>query len=140
MDEKYSFFNMLKIYRDNRDEVNAYFKGQPVEGYQGDHHHHHDNNNDTFSAFGGIAMFMVILLIVAGIWIWALVVTVKYWSILPVWAQIISVIGLLPTGVGPVISLIVVYIGKANPVAIEGTYANFSSPGTQGTPDSASGW
>ena len=129
MDEKYSFFNMLKIYRDNRDEVNAYFKGQPVEGYQGDHH----RNNDTFSSFGGIAMFMVILLIVAGIWIWALVVTVKYWSILPVWAQIISVIGLLPTGVGPVISLIVVYIGKANPVAIHSNFdgGGGSSPGSE---------
>jgi hypothetical protein len=132
MEGKYSFFNMLKIYRDNRDEITAYFKGQPVEGFQNDTHnndHHHDNHNknDTFAAFGGIALFMVFLLIAAGIWIWALVVTVKYWKILPVWAQIISVIGLLPTGVGPIISLVVVYIGKANPVAI---HSDFFSPDT----------
>jgi hypothetical protein len=135
MEGKYSFFNMLKIYRDNREEITAYFKGQPVEGFHSNHHNsNHNNDSNTFAAFGGIALFMVFLLIAAGIWIWALVVTVKYWNILPVWAQIISVIGLLPTGVGPIISLIVVYIGKANPVAI---HSDFFSPQVAESPN---GW
>jgi hypothetical protein len=46
------------------------------------------------------------------IWIWALVWTMKYWKVLPGWAQALSIIGLLGVVGGPIMTLIVVYIGK----------------------------
>lgn len=128
MNGKYSFFNMLKIYRDNRHEVDAYFKGQPIEGFHGDNK---KDKNDAFASFGGIALFMVFLLIGAGIWIWALVATIKYWSQLPIWAQIIAVIGLV-TGVGPVVTLIVVYIGKGTTGGSK--FSDYYSPQLDSTP------
>ena len=128
MNQKYSFFNMLKIYRDNRHEIHAYFKGQPIEGYHDDSNN--DNKNDTFAVFGGVALFMVIFIIMFGIWVWALVVTIKYFSILPLFAQIIAILGLL-TGIGPVVTLIAVYVGKEYPRAAESKFADYFSPGTE---------
>lgn len=125
MNEKYSFFNMLKIYRDNRHEIHAYFKGQPIEGYHDDSNN--DNKNDTFAVFGGVALFMVFFIIMFGIWVWALVVTIKYFSILPLFAQIIAILGLI-TGIGPVVTLIAVYVGKEYPRAAESKFGDYFSP------------
>jgi hypothetical protein len=62
----------------------------------------------------GIGIFILMFLIVTGIWIWAVVVLVKYWKELPSWAQVLGVIGVLPVvpGGGPILTLIAVYIGK----------------------------
>ena len=132
MNQKYSFFNMLKIYRDNRHEIHAYFKGQPIEGYRHDSNNdsNNDNKNDTFAVFGGVALFMVFFIIMFGIWVWALVVTIKYFSILPLFAQIIAILGLI-TGIGPVVTLIAVYVGKEYPRAAESKFADYFSPGTE---------
>ena len=106
---QYCFFNMLKIYRDNKHEINAYFKGQTIECYTDDQK---VANNVAFALFGGIWIFMIIFAISAAIWVWAVVVTIRYWAILPTWAQVVAVIGLLPSGFGPIITLIAVYVGK----------------------------
>jgi hypothetical protein len=111
---KYSVFNMMKLYRDNKPVIHAYLKGQSVEGYK----HANDNDADAavsagaFAAFGGIAVFLVLMAINMAIWIWALVWTMKYWKVLPGWAQALSIIGLLGVVGGPIMTLIVVYIGK----------------------------
>jgi hypothetical protein len=110
---KYSVFNMMKLYRDNKPVIHAYLKGQSVEGYRSDS----DNTDDAasagaFAAFGGIAVFLVLMAINMAIWIWALVWTMQYWKVLPGWAQALSVIGLLGFVGGPIMTLIVVYIGK----------------------------
>ena len=55
---------------------------------------------------------MAIFVIIAAIWVWALWVTVKYWAILPSWAQILAIVGLMPSGIGPIFTLVAVYIGK----------------------------
>jgi hypothetical protein len=112
---KYSVFNMMKLYRDNRPVIDAYLKGQSVEGFKNSDHHHHDDDEDSavaFAAFGGIGIFLFILAISMAIWIWALIWTMKYWKVLPGWAQALSVIGLLGFVGGPIMTLIVVYIGK----------------------------
>ena len=114
---KYSVFNMMKLYRDNKPVINAYLKGQSVEGYS-NLNDANDSDADAavsagaFAAFGGIAVFLVLMAINMAIWIWALVWTMKYWKVLPGWAQALSVIGLLGVVGGPIMTLIVVYIGK----------------------------
>ena len=61
----------------------------------------------------GVAVFAVLLVIGLILWIWAVVVLVKYWHVLPEWAQIVGVLGVLPViPIGPIVTLIVVYIGK----------------------------
>mgnify|MGYP001583510243 FL=1 len=61
----------------------------------------------------GASVFAVLLVIGLIIWIWAIVVLVKYWHVLPAWAQIVGVLGILPViPIGPIVTLIVVYIGK----------------------------
>ena len=75
-----------------------------------------DKNKDAAIAVLGVTtvVISVALLVSLVIWIWALVVTVKYWNVLPPWAQVVSVLGLLPVvPMGQIVSLVVVYIGKA---------------------------
>tara|TARA_B110000967_G_C18477140_1_gene360250 strand:- start:377 stop:577 length:201 start_codon:yes stop_codon:yes gene_type:complete len=60
-----------------------------------------------------VVIFVVMLIISLGIWIWALVATVKYWKLLPDWAKVVSILGLIPIiPGGPIVTLVVVYIAK----------------------------
>ena len=76
----------------------------------------YSDDDPTLTPFLGVgaavvAVFFIISLIM---WVWALVVTIKYWHVLPEWAQIVGVLGLLPVvPLGPIVTLVVVYIGKA---------------------------
>lgn len=109
---KYSLDNMLHICKENKELIGAYLKGQSVEGYTDDDDEHHSTHISTFDAFGGLTVFLVILLINLLIWIWALIITIKYFKVLPQWAQIVSVLGLVCPAVGPIVTLIVVYVAK----------------------------
>lgn len=103
---KYSVSNMMREFKENKPLIEAYLKNQSVEGYTD------TNNENGIIASLGMAMFLLLFTVVVGIWIWAVVVTIKYWNVLPVWAQVLAIVGLL-TGVGgPIMTLIVVYIGK----------------------------
>lgn len=130
---KYSVFNMMKLYRDNKPVIHAYLKGQSVEGYTD---HTNDDDADAaasagaFAAFGGIAVFLVLMAISMAIWIWALVWTMKYWKVLPGWAQVLAVIGLLGLVGGPIMTLIVVYIGKNANGAEKGSKFKFGGCGS----------
>ena len=73
--------------------------------------------NETDITVGGLTLtmglFIPILIIMLVIYIWAIYVLVKYWKQLPVWAQIIGVLGVIPgVPLSPIATLIVVYIGK----------------------------
>ena len=113
---KYSVFNMMKLYRDNKPVIHAYLKGQSVEGFSKTKDDDDEDNLEStgaFAAFGGIAVFLVIMAINMAIWIWALIWTMKYWKVLPSWAQVLAVLGLLGfVGGGAIMTLIVVYVGK----------------------------
>jgi hypothetical protein len=102
----YSLLEILNEYNENKVVIDAYLKGQSVENY--------DNVNDGSSMFGlGIGLFVSVLLISIGLWIWALWAVIHYWDKLPDWARIIGILGLLPIIPGGVIaSLISVYVGK----------------------------
>ena len=102
----HSLYNYLVAYEENKPLIHAYLQNQHVE-------HLHDSDN-TVLGFG-IGIFLIILLISIALWIWAIVALVKYWKVLPSWAQVLGVIGLLPIFPGgPILTLIVVYIGKQN--------------------------
>ena len=59
----------------------------------------------------GFFIFMSIVTIV--IWILAIFLTVKYWKVLPSWAKVLAIIGILPIfPFGPILTIIVVLIGK----------------------------
>ena len=103
---KYSLFDLLKEYNKNKEYIHARLKGETIEGYD-------DNGNATMILGIGLPIFLLLLLISFAIWIWALVVTIKYWKQLPEWAQVVSVLGLLPIiPGGPIVTLVVVYIAK----------------------------
>jgi hypothetical protein len=71
------------------------------------------SDSDNGSLLGGVLIIGLLLFLTIGIWIWALVVLIKYWRHLPSWAQVLGVIGLLPIlPLGPVITLICVYVSK----------------------------
>ena len=60
----------------------------------------------------GVVLF--ILAISVAVWIWAVIVIVKYWKVLPAWAKVVGILGVLPVvPLGPVVTLIVVYIAKS---------------------------
>src|SRR3990167_591496 len=97
-----SLFSLLEEYRVKRPLIEAKLRGESIEGY-------HDGDIVLSGMPIGMAISVIILLLI--LWIWALSVLILYWYQLPAWAQIIGVLGLL-SGMGPVVTLVVVYIGK----------------------------
>jgi polyferredoxin len=74
----------------------------------------YDNRSENRKIDGlalGLIIFLVILAVV--LWIWALVVLVKYWAVLPQWAKVLGILGVIPIlPFGPIITLLAVYIGQ----------------------------
>lgn len=65
---------------------------------------------DNGGAFG--IVFLIALIIGTAIWIWALVVLIKYAKVIPTWALVVGIIFMvLPPG--PLVTLIVVYVTKS---------------------------
>ena len=99
-----SLYNYIKEYENNKDLIKAYLNNQPIENYGDD--------SSTIMGFS-IGIFLFILLASIILWIWALVVLIKYWKMLPDWAKVLGIIGVLPIlPGGPIMTLIAVYIGK----------------------------
>ena len=76
----------------------------------------------------GTTLYLVLyIVLLMTLWIWALVVTIKYWKEISLWAKIIAILGLLfnisisislskgaiTTGSGSLITLLVVYISRS---------------------------
>lgn len=104
---KYSLYNLVKAYNDNSALVNTYFNEKSIEGY-------HSNKKDLKILGLCMEMFIFILFISISIWIWALVELMKNWNTIPDWVKFVGVLGLLGvvTGVGPIVTLIAIYITK----------------------------
>ena len=100
---KYSLPNMIKAYNENKDLIHAHLNGLSIEKY----------GNDFSGILGlGIGTFILLFIISLAIWIWAVVVLIKYWSKMPLWAAIIGLLAIF-TGVGgPILTLILVYATK----------------------------
>ena len=104
---QYNFLNMLKVYKQNQGLINAQLQGKTVEGYDGDG----DIDNTKWLKLGA-SRFMVMVLISGAIWIWALVITLKYWNNISDIARLFAVLTLL-TGVGgPIVTIIIIYMSK----------------------------
>jgi len=100
----HSLYNYLVEYKNNKDLIKAYLSNQHIENYT--------SGDNTILGFS-IGIFLLLLLITFAIWIWAVVILVKYWNKLPDWAKVLGLIGVLPVlPGGPIMTLIVVYIGK----------------------------
>lgn len=68
---KYSIFNMLEEYKNNRPLIEAYLKNQTIEGY---------NDKDDSNVILGmsVAVFLVFLFIGLALYIWAIVLLVRF--------------------------------------------------------------
>lgn len=93
--------NPFILYNHHKMEIDAYLKGDIYEGFTG--------SEATGISIGAMIAIIVVCLV---IWIWALVITIMYWNNLPTWAKVIGILGLV-TGIGPVVTIIVVYIGNS---------------------------
>jgi hypothetical protein len=103
----YSLLKLLETYKNNKHVINAYINKHKIENYDD-----YKECSSNFLILGmKISTFLILLLINIIIFIWAIIILVKYWNILPSWSQIIGIIGLF-TGFGPLLTIIVVYIGK----------------------------
>lgn len=103
---QFTLVYFLNEYQQNHEIIEAYLKGETVEGFT-------DAVNTTVSNMP-IGTFIAIFAFILAIWIWALIVTIQFWHFIPVWARVMALIGLF-TGVGgPVLTLIVVYASKSN--------------------------
>ena len=104
---KYSLYNLVRAYNDNSSLIHAHFNNNSIEGY-----HYSKKELKILGLYA--EMFVFVLLISIAVWVWALIELVKNWSGMPDWAKFIGVIGLLGvvTGVGPVITLIAIYVTK----------------------------
>lgn len=99
------------------------------EGYDSHSKSASSSDSDNGSLLGGVLIIGLLLFLTIGIWIWALVVLIKYWRHLPSWAQVLGVIGLLPIlPLGPVITLICVYVTKGKGGKGSGSSSRSSGP------------
>ena len=108
---QHNIFNILSELKRSKPAIEAHFKGHSIESLKDDPD---DPNLPSWMAGWGVAFTLIIVVIALALWIWALVVTIKYFSIVPIWAQILAVLGLCGFG-GPILTLIVIYIGKGMP-------------------------
>jgi hypothetical protein len=109
-DNKYSIFNLIKEYQKNKHIIHAYYKNDTIENYTVASTT--DDLKNTQILGLSSAMFSLVFLISLAIFIWAVFVTIKFWKVLPLWAQVLAIIGLVTGFGGPIMTLIVVYLAK----------------------------
>jgi hypothetical protein len=101
---KYSLVELLNAYKENKPLIDAYIKGQSIEG---------KSDSDTAILGIGLSIFFIILLINLVLFVVALVLLIKYWKFLPDWAKVLGVLGFF-FPMGAVMTIVVVMIGKKN--------------------------
>lgn len=73
------------------------------------------NTTEVSSATASTLLGVVLLVLLAVVVVWfvALYLLIKNWNLIPVWAKVIGVLGLLPNvPIGPVVTIIVVLAAK----------------------------
>lgn len=102
MFKKYSFLNILNEYKKNYYIIQAYLSNKTIEM---------ENDDDKKVMDLSIPLFLTLLIFYLFLWFFALYSLIKYWKKLPEWSQAFGIIGLM-TGFGPLLTILVVYIGK----------------------------
>lgn len=99
----YSFPSLLVEFRKNQPLIKAYFNGDLVEGA----------DDDSKKIIGlGVGLFVTLFLISLILWVWALIALMRNWHKLPTWAQVLGLLFLLGFFVGPIGTLIIVYVAR----------------------------
>ena len=108
--EKYALPNLIKEYNNNKHLISEHFKGSPKEGYR---YRTTSDNGDVDQILGlSIQIFMLLLLISFTLWVVAIYLLVVNWNDLEDWAKIIAILGILFGFVGPIVTIVIVLIGK----------------------------
>lgn len=118
----YSITELLNAYKENKPMIEAYMRGdKSYEGFTVDING--SNQQVDASGFGavlgvGIGIFIVLIVVTLSLFIWALVVLIRYREHLETWAIVVGAVGLVCAFVpgygiiGPIITLLVVYLSK----------------------------
>jgi hypothetical protein len=112
--EKYALPNLLKEYFYNKDRIAAYFKNEPVQHYRLMGAQNGDLTiTDPNGILGlSIAFFTILIFVSLAIWLVAIYMIIANWNNLEDWAKVISILGLLTGFVGPIVTIIIVIVGK----------------------------
>jgi hypothetical protein len=107
---KYSIINMMNEYNNNKHIIDAYLNKKPIEGLNEDL----NGNVEGIGMIMGLTVgfFIAFFILTIILFVWAVNVTVKYWSKLSDVAKVILVISWFMAP--PILPLIVVYIAKGN--------------------------
>ena len=109
----YSLLKLLNAYSENKDFIHAYLKKQPIEGYKDDTDTVTVNNSAILGMT--VEIFLIILIISISIWVFALVLLINNWNVLPDWAKVVGVIGVLPIfPFGSIVTIISVLASKSS--------------------------
>jgi hypothetical protein len=107
MFDKYSLFECIREFQNNRPLIRAYLNGDNIENYKGDTS---DNKDASKIMNVSIGLFLTFLLINMGLFIWCLVALVKFWHEMPDWARVVSIF-LMFFQMTPV-ALLVIYLSR----------------------------
>lgn len=100
--DRYNLFNLLKAYQKNKALCDAFLSGKSIEGI--------DNGSKTVMGLT-VGVFSIFLIVSLILFVVALVLLIKNWKVLPVWAQVVGVIGFF-IPFGNIITIVVVLIAK----------------------------
>jgi hypothetical protein len=98
--EKYNILNLVNEWKLNEPRILSYIKGSSTENF---------NDDDSVILGMSIGIFISFVIISMCIVIWAVVIYIKYFNLLPLWVKIIGLIGIFTF---PLLTIVVVYIGK----------------------------
>ena len=85
----------------------------------GDSKENFNDGGDVAVAGSILILAILIILIVPALYIWALVITIKYWNEMETWAKVLALIGILTPFGGPLMTIIVVYLSKNRKITNE---------------------
>jgi len=97
----YSLPNMLNEYRKNLPLINAYLKGETIEGMD-------DGAGKIIGV--SIGVFLLVFLLTVGVFLWGLILLITRWNEMEEWA---CIVGLVCLFIGlPVVTIILAYVSK----------------------------
>lgn len=101
----YTVSGMMNVYAQNQATVGRYLAGTASAS---------EMANFTAMTGIGLALFLLIVVLTIGIWVYAIYLLYTNWKIIPTWAQILGVIGVLPIPVpiGPFATILIVLLSR----------------------------
>ena len=104
----YNLIELFNAYKDNKHVIDTHINNQSIEGYSRDTD---INVNNTAILGMTLEIFLLFFIISLVLWICGLVLLINNWNIIPDWAKVVGVLGLLPIiPGGPIVTIVVVLI------------------------------